>query len=123
MIKIISQIADVGLYPVWAYKDCENMVAFLDRFLLPVHLFKLQGNERKMKILFHFLPISILIVYESVSFMIGQLIFITTMLYLDSLCFTHTHPFLFLFSQKQARGNLHVYYLLECKIKYTWAER
>lgn len=90
MIKIISQIADVGLYPLWAYTDCENMIAFLDRFLLPVHLFKL-WDEKKMKILFHFLPISILTVYESVSVMIDQLIFITTILYLNSLCFAHIH--------------------------------
>lgn len=68
MIKINSQIADVRLYPLWAYQDCESMAAFLDRFLLPVHLFKLQNDERKMKVLFHFLSISILVVYESISF-------------------------------------------------------
>lgn len=64
MIKVISPIADDRLYPIWAY--CENPVAFPDRFSLPVFLFKLQNNERKMKILFHFLSISTL-VYESVS--------------------------------------------------------
>lgn len=91
MIKLIFQIADVGLYPLWAYTDCENMIAFLDRFLLPVHLFKF-WDEKKMKILFHFLPISILRVYESVSVMIDQLTFITTVLYLNSLCFAYIHP-------------------------------
>ena len=115
MIKLISQIADVGLYPLWAHTDCENMIAFLGRFLLPVHLFKL-WDERKMKILFHFLPISILTVYESVSVMIDQLTFITTILYLNSLCFAHIHPALsfFPFSQKEALEN-HVYYLLADK--------
>ena len=100
MINLISQIADVGLYPLWAYTDCENMIAFLGRFLLPVHLFKL-WDERKIKILFHFLHISILTVYESVSVMIDKLTFITTILYLNSLCFAHIHPALSFFFLKR----------------------
>lgn len=67
MIKVISQIADVELCPIWVDRNCENVVAFLGRFLLPVHLFKLHSDEREMKILFHFPPISVLTVYKSVS--------------------------------------------------------
>ena len=47
--------------------------------------------------------------------MIDQLTFITTILYLNSLCFAHIHLLaLSFFSPKEALGN-HVYYLLADK--------